>query len=192
MKKNKISIISFFITLLFLLSFYGCRRDYTSDIDLESEDYNYFPFKKGDTVVYKNQQNDTINFLVIRKDYSKGTKYAPYNKSYSRRATISFILSSSKGVVYDLAGEIGFEAEYNKKRVNCNFIMFVRGADDYASFDIESAFYEPNNVPKAISLLSENNYIDSLGNKYLQYIKIVKDRGIIEFSLANDTWTLIE
>lgn len=188
MKTTIIIFISLFILLI------SCKKECPS---FNRDLLCWLPNSINDTLIFINNQNDTISFVVNDKNiYDDDSKYGRWNKyQCNSEANINaFLLQNTDNIIresilYSNAKDIYFDISlyFNDKRGE--FSLFTMDINDNVINSIVIDNYEYSNV-----IIFEKDTIENSNLSGFWKLIISKDIGIVKIyeKENNNVWTLLE
>jgi hypothetical protein len=173
------------ILILLIISLVSCKETYCPAFPTHLIDY--YPYSKGDVLLFKNSNNDTLTLIVIN-DWASDNYSFDWNCKCSCGAEAGFDTDMSSDFSLRISGNINI-AENNIEFIS-NFY------DSITNNDIFSYYQEGINPfsKEQISTLSDTILIEKQPFHRIGKVKIVKGKGIVEFwdNEQNCNWIKIE
>ena len=150
---------------------------------------NYFPYTKGETLKFQNQNNDTLA-LVINKNWSSDSYSFDWNCKCSCGANAGFETEMDTSFLVKVNGTIDISNDTKVSIINFYISDDKISSDDFFyRIDGVNPFLEEN-----YSLFGDTIFFEN--DEYYRYnnLLVIKKKGIIEFwdKKESCTWVIIE
>ena len=182
-----------FISILVVLIFNSCKKECPP---FNRELLCWLPYAINDTLIFANNQNDTISFVVNEKNiYDDNTKYRRNNKCQcgSEANFNAFSLKNSEdfirqNILYSNVKDIYFNISLYFNNKGGEFSLFTMDINDIMLNSIVIDNCQYNNV-----IIIENDTIKYPTISDYWKIVISRDIGLVKiYARENKIWTLIE